>query len=85
MSQSVEVRTRYNVAPGDEVLAVTTDPRGPAARGAAAVEGAGAVVGQTARYGAEDDQRPPGDRHRASRLPGCVRALSLPDHRRRLL
>ena len=28
IGESIEVRTRYNVAPGDEVLAVTTDREG---------------------------------------------------------
>ena len=28
IGESVEIRTRYNVAPGDEVLAVTTDREG---------------------------------------------------------
>ncbi len=32
IGESVEVRRRYNIAPGDEILAVTTDREGRAPR-----------------------------------------------------
>ena len=82
--ESVEVRRRYNVAPGDEVLAVTTDREGNP-RGELLRWGLVPSWAKKPGYRAEDDQRQGRDRRRASGLPSRVRALPLPDHRGRVL
>ena len=82
--ESVEIRQRYNVAPGDDVLAVTTDKAG-APRGELLRWGLVPSWSKSAGLGPEDDQRPVGDGRRAPGLPALVSEHALPDHRRRLL
>ncbi len=84
VGESIEIARRYNVAPGRRRARGHDQPRGRAARRAAAL-GTRAVVGEVARHRAEDDQRARRDGGRAAGVPARVRALPLPDHRRRLL
>ena len=78
------MRQRYNVAPGDEVLAVTTDregaPRGELLRWGLVPSWAKSPNTGLKMINArlETVGERPG-------VPACVRALPLPDRRRRLL
>ena len=71
IGEAVQVTQRFNVAPGDDVLAVTTDragePRGEQLRW-------GLVPSWAKRPDtrAEDDQRPGRDRARATGVPAGV-------------
>ena len=85
IGERLEVRRRYNVAPGDDVLAVVrrrdAEPEGALLRW-------GLVpfwASDPGEVGVEDDQRARRDRRRAPGLPRRVRAPALPDRRRRLL
>ena len=77
-------RRRYNVAPGDDVLAVTTDREGEP-RGELLRWGLVPSWAEEPEHRPEDDQRPGRDGGRAPGVPPRVRALPLPDRRRRLL
>ena len=80
------MRRRFNVAPGDDVLAVAARRARPSREGTLLRWGLVPHWASDPReIGRQDDQRARRDRRRATRLPRRVRAPALPDPRRRLL
>ena len=68
VGESVEIRARYNVAPGDDVLAVTTDRAG-APRGELLRWGFVPSWAKDAEHRPQDDQRADRDGRREAGLP----------------